>query len=138
MKKPIKTYKDLVEERGRLENLLAVQKQRIYDDWSAVKAELSPVTTVFGIAKKVLKPSPNNPALNTVLTMISNLFLKNFVLAKAGFLTRMAVPLLLKNFTSHVVAEKANLALGRLERIFKRVKRRREAREAASSEMPEG
>lgn len=136
MKRQIKTYKDLVEERERLENLLAIQQQRIYDDWAAVKTELSPVTNAFGTVKKMFKPTADNPALNTALSMLSNLFLKNFVLAKAGLITRMAVPLLVKNYTSHIIAEKAGTAFRRLERIFKRVKKRREARETASPEMP--
>jgi len=125
MKKQIKTYKDLAEERERLENLLAIQQQRVLDDWAAVKMELAPVTNAFGVAKKIFRPTKDNPVLNTGLSLLSNLFLRNFVLAKAGILTRLAVPMLLKNYTSHVVADKAANVLGKLERIFKRSRRKR-------------
>ncbi len=138
MKKPIKTYKDLVEERERLENLLAIQQQRIYDNWAAVKTELAPVSNAFGIAGKMLKPTRDHPLVNTGLSLLSNLFLKNFVLAKAGLLTRLAVPMLLKNYSSHLIVDKASNALAGLERIFKRIKMRRATRNADPPDVPEG
>src|SRR5687767_12274498 len=99
MSRTIKTYSDMCEERERLKNLLVLQKQRVSDDWTAVKDSLSPVKNVFGAMGKMAHADRSNPLVNVGLKMASDLFLKNFVLAKAGWITKLAVPFVVRNYS---------------------------------------
>lgn len=115
----IKTYKDLCEERKLLQGRLAAQKQRIKDDWHELKNELSPIKNAMGIMGKMTHADKTNPLLNVGLKIASDLFLKNFVLARAGWAARLAVPFVVKNFSSHVIAEKGAGLLNKVSNFFK-------------------
>lgn len=119
----IKTYDDLARERIRLEALLVVQKQRVVDDWQSVKNELEPVNQTFDAIGKLAHPDKTNPLLNMGLKFASDIFLKNFVLAKAGWVTRLAIPFVMKNYSSHFLADNGKGVLDKLRslgNIFKR------------------
>ncbi len=120
MSSTIKTYSDLCEERDRVKNLLAVQRQRVVDDWQQVKEELSPVRNAFGVLGKIAHADKSNPLVNIGLQIASEAFLKNFILAKAGWVTKLAVPFVMRNYSSHLIAEKGRNFLGKLGSIFSR------------------
>jgi hypothetical protein len=120
MSQTIKTYTDLCEERERIKNLLVLQKQKIKDDWKDLKEEFLPVKTAFGVVGKMTSPDKSNPLLNVGLKVASDLFLRNFILAKAGWVTRYAVPFVVKNYSSHVLAEGGGNFLDKLANLFKR------------------
>jgi len=120
----IKTYNDLIAERDRLQALLAVQRQRVIDDWSAVKAELEPVNNVFSVVGKMASSDKSHPLMNLGLQFASDIFLKNFVLAKAGWVTRLAVPFMMKNYSSHLIAEKGRNLFVKLRNLFQSKKHR--------------
>ena len=106
MSQTIKTFADLCEERDRVKSLLIVQKQKIRDDWEELKEEFLPVKNAFGVVGKFTHADKSNPLINAGLKIASDLFLKNFVLAKAGWVTKLAVPFVVKNYSSHLLAEK--------------------------------
>jgi len=120
MNRTIKTYQDLCEERERLKNLLVLQKQRVTEDWNGVKDKLSPVQNVFGAMGKMAKGDKSNPLMNMGLKLASDIFLKNFVLAKAGWVTRIAVPYVVKNYSSHLLADKGKTFFEKLGKLFAR------------------
>lgn len=119
MSQTIKTYTDLCEERERVKLLLESQKQRIRDDWQDLKNEFLPVKNVFGVVGKMTSPDKSNPLVSVGLKVASDLFLKNFVLAKAGWVTKLAVPFVVKNYSSHLLAEKGGRFLGKVVNLFK-------------------
>jgi hypothetical protein len=123
MNQPIKTYADLCEERDRVKSLLIVQRQKIRDDWEELKEEFLPVKNAFGVVGKMTHADKSNPLINAGLKVASDLFLKNFVLAKAGWVTKLAVPFVVKNYSSHLFAEKGGNILGRVFNFFTRKKR---------------
>lgn len=123
MSATIRTYKDLREEKQRLKNLLAIQKERVSADWHGVKTALHPVSNVFGIASKMVTMEKSNPLVNNGLKMATDLFIKNFVLAKAGWITRLAVPFVVKNYSSHIIADKGRIVFQKLEKLFNRRRR---------------
>jgi hypothetical protein len=47
----------------------------------------------------------SNPLLNATSDTLINLVVKKFLLAKTGWITRTIVPLLLKNYSSHVISD---------------------------------
>lgn len=123
MNRTIKTYNDMCEERERLKNLLVLHKQRVIDDWQGVKEELTPVKHVFGAIGKMAKGDKSNPFVNIGLKLAGDLFLKHFVLAKAGWVTRMTVPFVVKNYSSHVLADKGKVFFSKLGRLFSKKQR---------------
>lgn len=113
----IKTYDDLTAERARLEASLVLKKQRVVSDWEAVKIELEPVSNAFGVIGKMSHSSATSPLLKMGLKFASDVLLKNFVLAKAGWITRLAVPFVMKNYSSHLITDNSQGILSKLKKI---------------------
>jgi hypothetical protein len=122
MSRTIKTYDDLIEERNKMKTLLILQKEKINEDWNAFKHEFDPVTHAFGTLGKMAKGDKSNPLINAGLLFAGELFIKNFVLAKAGWLTRLAVPFVVKNYSSHLIVDKGKTFVDKIGRLLKRRK----------------
>jgi len=101
----ITTYNELVEEKKRLEELLKAQKQLLRADVEAIKAQLHPVKAAIDTLKKFTTRDRTNLLLTMGSDAVINLVVKNFLLKKTGWLTKLMVPLLVKNYASHVVNE---------------------------------
>lgn len=119
MNRTIKTYSDLCEERDRLKGLLIVQKQRVEDDWEGLKEEFLPVQHAMGVIGKMAKPDTHHPLMNAGLKVASELFVRNFILGKAGWLVKLAVPFVVKNYSSHIIADKGKNFLEKVSKILK-------------------
>ncbi len=134
----IKTYDEMITERDRLQALLLVQRQRVIENWEGVKTELEPVNNAFGVIGKFAHTDKSNPLLNMGLKFASDIFLKNFVFAKAGWVTRLAVPFVMKNYSSHLISENGKGLLDKIKglgNIFKSRKNdRHELHEQKSSQ----
>lgn len=122
MKKTIKTYNDLCEERDRLKSLQAVQKQRVKESWEDLKNEFGPVKSAFGVIGKMTHRDNSNPLINAGINMATNLFITKFVLGRAGWLTKLAIPFVVKNYASHEFAEKGKKLFSKLGAFFSRKK----------------
>ena len=119
MSQTIKTYADLCEERDRIKNLMVLQKQKIKDDWKDLKDEFLPVKNAMGVVGKMTSADKSHPLLNVGLKVASDLFLRNFILAKAGWVTKLAVPFVVKNYSSHLIAERGGNFLDKVANLFK-------------------
>lgn len=119
MNKTIRTYNDLCEERERIKNLLVVQKQRMKDDWDGLKDELLPVKKVFGVVGKMSSPNRSNPLMHKSLKIAMDLFITKYVLGKAGWMTKLAVPFVLTNFSTHVIADKGQNFVTKVSEFLK-------------------
>lgn len=122
MTKKISTYKDLLEEKERLQVLLDQQKQVLRDDIRGIKEEFEPVRVAAGVVGKFFKKDKSNPLLNIASNRIINLLVKNVLLKNAGWFTRIAVPFLAKNFSSHLLAENKTQILGKLAGWFNKLR----------------
>lgn len=118
MSSTIKTYKDLCDERERLKSLLVVQKQRLNDDWDGLKNELSPISNALGLVSRFTSPDKNNPLMNFGLKVAADLFITKFVLGKAGWITKLAVPFVMTNFSSNLLADKGKRVIDKISRLF--------------------
>ena len=123
MSRNIRTYSDLLDEKARMKKLLAIQYQRVLGDWDDVKQEFEPLNKVFNFVGKITTPDKRNPLLNTGLKIASNVFLSSFVLAKAGWLTKLAVPFVMKNYSSHLLADKGKSFFSKIGGWLKRGKK---------------
>lgn len=121
MSKKIQTYNDLVEEKQRLETLLGVQKQQMKTSWEQLLLELTPVQSIFGHVKKFFKADKSNPAVNFAVGMASDTLLKKILLARADWVTRLVVPLFVKNYSSNFLNnDKTKRVFSKVAALFKR------------------
>ena len=124
MSKKISTYNDLLEEKARLEELLAVQRQTINANYVGLKHELSPIATglfaVTGFFGKLGRKRSGNPLVNLGLDIGTELLLKRYLLIKAGWLARTVVPYIVRNYSTKFFNGKAGPLWTKLKNMFSR------------------
>src|SRR5215813_8992370 len=101
MSKRFTSYKELLEEKQQLEVLLEAQKQVIRYDVEEIKLKLRPVKDTLDFVKKITTKDNSSLLLNIGSEIAINALVKNFILSRAGWLTRIVIPYFLKNFSSH-------------------------------------
>lgn len=102
----ITTYEELAREKQRLQQKLLLQKADLSHHYEVLKEKLSPLEKVAGVVKNITTPSTRNPLVNTGLNLGIDLLLRNFYLAKVGWLPKLVVPFVLKNLSSNLVNKK--------------------------------
>ncbi len=106
MKTKIETIEDLMAERARLKNQVAVSHIKLTNHFNILKEELEPARQVVGYAKNLLVNNGNRKSLVGMgLRFGVNAILKNTVLYRASWLTRLVVPYIANNVVSNYVAK---------------------------------
>src|SRR5262245_48400587 len=105
MKRKIRTYEDLEKEEEMLEELLRSQKELIQIEIGLLKQQLKPAQMALQLVGKLTTADKHNPLLTGGANTVIDLVLKNFVLAKSGWVTKMLVPFFVKNYSSHLIAD---------------------------------
>jgi len=118
MNKKITTYDELIEEKKRLENLLVLHKHEIHENWENVKLSLTPVGNTVSFFGKFAQRNKTNPLLNMSLNLVGDFLLKGFFLKKAGWITRLVVPFVVKNYSSHVLVNNSQGILNKIKNLF--------------------
>lgn len=118
MTKPIRTYKELLEEKERLKLLLSAQKELVRQDINEIKLELAPVKSAINVVGKFATKDNRNWILTTAADTIIDLVIRKMVLSKAGFITKMVVPFFMKNFSSHVIGDNKDKIVSKLSSWF--------------------
>ena len=101
----IRTYKDLLAEKERLNNLVQYQQQVIQDDIGDIKEELKPLTNIGGTIAKFFTRKSGSFITDLGINLVVNGLVKNVLLSKSGWFTRFVIPRLLKNYASNLVPE---------------------------------
>jgi len=96
MSKRFTSYKQLLEEKQQLEVLLQAQKQLIRYDVEEIKLKLQPVKETLEFVKKITTRDKTNLFLDLGSDIAINSLIKNFILSRAGWLTRLVIPFFLK------------------------------------------
>jgi len=104
----ITTYNDLLQEKQRLTLLLAERKILVKTEFEEIKLKLKPITNIIDVVEKVTSKDTSNPLLNSAIGMGVNFLLKNVLLRNAGWVTKLVLPVLAKNYLSHEVDETKN------------------------------
>jgi hypothetical protein len=115
----ITTYNDLVQERQRLSLLLEERKILVKTEFEEIKIKLKPLTNIVEVVEKMSSKDTSNPLVNAGISMGVNFLLKNVLLRNAGWITRLILPVLAKNYLSHEVEEKNNV-FSKIGKFFKR------------------
>jgi len=115
MKKKIRSYEDLEREEQLLKELLQTQRQLIELDVEVLRNQLKPARMALQFFNKATTVDKNNIFLNEGANKIIDLVVNRFILARSGWITKFLVPMFLKNYSSHLIADnKANI----VEKIF--------------------
>jgi hypothetical protein len=115
----ITTYNDLLQEKQRLSLLLEERKILVKTEFEEIKLKLKPLSNIVEVVEKMSSKDTSNPLLNAGISMGVNFLLKNVLLRNAGWITRLILPVLAKNYLSHEVEEKNNIFL-KIGKFFKR------------------
>jgi hypothetical protein len=122
MKRHIKTYDDLLAEEQRLTTLLNTQKELISIDIAGVKQGLKPVGKMFQFMHNVSTRDNVSPVMNFGLEMGIDVLVRKFLLARAGWLTKIVIPFFIKNYSSHIIGEeKREALLKRVSGFFRKI-----------------
>ena len=114
MNKRITTYKELIEEKQKLEVLLKAQKELIRYDVEELKLQFKPVADVISGLKKFTTRDKTEILVNIGSDIAVNTLIKRLLLGRAGCLARLIIPYFMKNFTSNIVAEQKDKWLHKL------------------------
>lgn len=106
MKTKIETIEDLMAERARLKNQVTISNIKLKNHFNILKDELQPARQVVGYAKNLLVNNGNRRSLVGIgLRFGVNAILKNTVLYRASWLTRLVVPFIANNVVSNYVSK---------------------------------
>jgi hypothetical protein len=119
MNKRIKTYEDLEQEQQRLLQELKVHEDLIKIDIAGLKEDLKPFNKVYKTLNKIATRDNTAPVMNFGMEMGIDILIRKFLLAKAGWLTKIVVPFVVKNYSSHFIgAEKREALMKKVKNIF--------------------
>jgi len=127
----IKTYDDLLKEKQRLKTLLASQKEIVRVDIKEIKEELAPIKNAISFVGKLGTKDTSNPLLSFTSDTLINLVVKKLLLAKSGWITKIVVPFLLKNYSSHVLSDNKG---GIMQKLFSLISKKNANGKAAAHE----
>jgi hypothetical protein len=105
MTKQITNYKELLEEKARLQALLVEQKKQISADWEDIKEDLKPSVMVASTIRKLFSRKAGSAIATLGINLFADGFIKKVLLSKTGWLSRLVVPSLVKNYASHLFEE---------------------------------
>ena len=105
MNNKIATYEDLLAEQKRLMTILKGHEELLKTDIAGVREGLKPVGNAMNVLNKMATRDHTGPLVNFGLEFGLDLVLRRFLLARAGWFTKIAIPYLMKNYVSHLVTE---------------------------------
>ena len=119
MIKQINSYKELLEEKARLNMLLIEQEQQIKEDWLSLKEELKPAVMIGATLKRLFTRKAGTTAALMGVNLLADGLVKKVLLSKTGWLTRWFIPFLIKNYASHLAGEPEKL-IQKIKHFFSR------------------
>lgn len=99
----ISNYEDLILERKRLESDLAHHKTIITRELDEIKHKVEPITDVVSFFSPSKNPPGNNKLLQAGADLGIELLVRQKLLSKAGWLTKLVLPFILKKVSSRAI-----------------------------------
>src|SRR5437764_13588801 len=113
MTRKIKTYDDLLQEEQRLTVQIESYKDLIKQDIAGIKKGLNPIKRGTKAVKNLFSRDDKGPLLNFGLNFGIDVLLRRTLLGRAGWITKVMVPYLVKNYASHLITEDQRKAIGK-------------------------
>jgi hypothetical protein len=132
MNKSIKTYEDLLQEEQRLLQQLKAHEVLIREDIAGLKEKMKPMEKAFGVLQKMATRDHTGALANFGLDFSIDLLIRRLLLAKAGWFTKILVPFVLKNYSSHIVSDEQRARFAqKIQNLFNKIrpKKTRQAEE---------
>lgn len=107
----IRTYEDLEAEEKRLQALLYSHKANIKDSFSAVKDSLNPFKQAIDTVKKLFSRDKTNPVMKFGVDFGLDLLIRRLLLSRAGWFTKIVVPFVVRNYSSHFLTQYKRLKI---------------------------
>jgi hypothetical protein len=106
MKTKIETIEDLMAERARLKNKVTISDIKLKNHFNILTEELQPARQIVGYAKNLLVNNGNRKSLVGMgLRFGVDAILKNTILYRASWLTRLVVPFVTNNVVANYVTK---------------------------------
>lgn len=99
----ISNYEELVVERIRIQQELSLQKSQIHEEIREIKDKLKPVTGLLSFISSSKKQSFKSTAMQVGANIGIDVLLRNTLLGKAGWITRLILPFVAKKLSSKVI-----------------------------------
>ena len=124
----IRNYKDLLQEEQRLLSELKTKEVEIRNNLAGVKRGLKPIGRVMNTISKFTTRDKTGAFSNFGLDFGIDLIVRRFILAKAGWFTKILVPYLLKNYSSHLISEQQKARImEKVNNLFAKLRPKTEA-----------
>lgn len=117
MTNQITSYKELLQEKARLKALLAEQELLIKEDWQLIKEDLKPFVVAGDTVRKLFTRKAGITAAQLGINLLADGFVKKVLLSRTGWITRIIVPFLIKNYGSYLVDEPEKI-LHKIKTLF--------------------
>jgi len=104
MTKSIRTYDDLVKQKLQTEALLQAQKELLMYDLRLLQTEFKSATSALSVVGNVITRKKSNLIMDLGLNKMIDFVFKKVILARAGWITKLAVPFIAKNVSSHLIS----------------------------------
>jgi hypothetical protein len=121
----ITNYKELLQEKARLQTLLAEQELQIKEDWQFIKEDLKPFAHVATTIRNFLTRKATMGALQLGINIFADGFVKKVLLGNMGWLTRTIIPFFIKNYASHLTDEPSTI-IHKIKNLFRKKDKKEE------------
>lgn len=115
MSKKIETYDDLLTEKARLEELANAQKALVRDDFELVKEGVRPIgrtiSNAYSLVHSLTTRPKTSPLVSLGLDFGVELLIKRMLLANSGWLVRVLVPYVVKNYSARLFKSSSKKSL---------------------------
>lgn len=99
----ISNYNELVAERMRIQQELALQKAQINDEIQEIRDKLKPISGLLSFFNTSKKQSLKSTAMQVGANIGIEVLLRNTLLGRAGWLARLILPFVAKKISSKVI-----------------------------------
>lgn len=123
MNNKITTYEDLLEEEQRLLKILRAHEELLKTDVAGIRHGLKPVRKAMDVVNKFATRDHTGPLTTVGLEFGIDLLVRRYILARAGWFTKIAIPFLIKNYSSHLISEeKRDILLTKVRGFFQKIR----------------
>src|SRR5437763_13043202 len=101
---------------------------------AGVKESLKPVSNVFSFLHKMATRDHTGPLANFGIDFGIDLLVRKIILSKAGWFTKILVPFVIKNYSSHIISDEQKAKLTeKIQNIFNKIRPKKDKAQEATS-----
>jgi|SRR5215471_14493941 len=130
MNKKIETYKELVDQKQKLEALALAQKELLRADMEQLKLELRPLSGVATYVKKFTTRDKTALLVSLSSDVLAQGLVKRVILARSGWLMRTILPYFFKNFSSNFLNQQKDKFIDRVRAMLKHTNGREQTKKS--------